>query len=957
MIMPAPLERWQEDLERHFESLASVRASSGLPIFALEHGLSDEELEEISSLLRSRFASGLRLAPHWLLWVIYATERGYNYTGDEYWQSFEEQTSGWEFSDRYKVVPWFNKFQKAYNGVIPSGPWAEHFRIIAWPITHAILPRYLQRQFARALYDLRFRLAGLETPEPAAIGRMLAANAHHASIRFEKFLQQEELTGRIVLALLGEIPAEGEEPIYTTTLMRIVTDLEKVRNAREWLKEAQRIVTDRFKGIGRGTGLPEKRVYTDYDGRVRDRTAPSIRPSLLLRYAGVDTWSVVMEVPDFRSVAAINADIRLFLRGTRCRLNGANDKKPAGWLLSGNRKGILKSWPDPQKPLIEFEQSHATVDHLLESECRISAGPVWLFRIGRDGIAREITGRIVRPGHDYIVATTGALPDFLKGMSLCTVECSGIRSFRISVPADVPAEYIEWLHDLGLQLARTIRVWPAGLPGRGWDGEGSSEWLTTEAPCFGIVHDHPVDGYVLRLNDGVSTVIEAGRVGHPVFVRLPPLPAGTHSLTVKAQRSVYVTEIVSSPPAEGFVELKVREPEPWVPGAASHAGLIVTLDPYEASLDTFWENDLSLTIMGPESHHVTCTVSLESGQGDEIFAEQIDGPMHLPVTPDAWIKRFEQFVKREDCAWRYLEASAGSLTIKGEELGEYVIRFEREVLPVRWALRNDHGKINLRLIDDTGQEESEPTCLFFGMDHPVKVETRVPSELLSGIVVEPPGGLFIARHGEHSNAIVVSAGRTAGGLQGLGVRPVFDDLQNGSIPLSNIFRVLESWRDARLAGVLSDIRRQQVTDGFLAAIYEKICGSKWAWAETAFLENPHARYAIDNLQRIVDWRGGFATELRRNYAIMGDSPAAGSRWFADLTARYGVCSDRKLSEFALRLASEPYWLAHHFSPDLDGLLNQINGNPALLRGARLLALLCANQDREGPATLTPRWQW
>ena len=130
--MSAPLEIWQEQLERHFEALAATRAGSDFPLFALEHDLSNKELDEISTLLRSRLRAGLPLAPHWLVWVVYATERGYTYTGDEYWRSFEEQTLGWDFSDRYKIVPWFTKFRKAYNGVVPSGPWAEHFRIIAW---------------------------------------------------------------------------------------------------------------------------------------------------------------------------------------------------------------------------------------------------------------------------------------------------------------------------------------------------------------------------------------------------------------------------------------------------------------------------------------------------------------------------------------------------------------------------------------------------------------------------------------------------------------------------------------------------------------------------------------------------------------------------------------------------------------------------------------------------------
>ena len=55
------------------------------------------------------------------------------------------------------------------------------------------------------------------------------------------------------------------------------------------------------------------------------------------------------------------------------------------------------------------------------------------------------------------------------------------------------------LTTLGLQVARTIDVWPAGLPGRNWDGEGRSEWLTTETPCFGIAYDHPVDGFDFHL--------------------------------------------------------------------------------------------------------------------------------------------------------------------------------------------------------------------------------------------------------------------------------------------------------------------------------------------------------------------------------------------------------------------------------------------------------------------------
>lgn len=942
--MTGPLEKWQERLERHFETLARARADSGFPIFALEHGLTEQELEQISALLRSRLKARLPLSPHWLLWVIYATERGYSYTGDEYWRSFEEQTPAWEFHDRDRIKPWFKKFQKAYHGVVPSGPWADHFRIIAWPITHAILPRYLQRQFARALYDLRFRLASLATRDPRAIGRLLAANALYASTRFQEFLEQEELTGRIVLALLGAEPSEGKEPIYAPTLRRIIADLEKERRARDWLKEARRVVADRFKGIGRGAGPPPERSRAGS----QERPAPGtphvgLRPNLLLRHAGGGTWSVLLEVPSFRSVAALNADIQSFLQRTRCRLNGGNDFKPTGWLLSGNRKGALRSWPDPARPLIQFERPHPAIDHLLESECRLSPGPIWLLRIGSDGTAREITGRIVRPGRSYIVATNGELPQAHIGMSPCNLDCEGVKSFRLAIPPEVSAETTVWLHQIGLQVARTIRVWPAGLPGRGWDGEGSSEWLTTEAPCFGIAHDHPVESYAICLDNGPEAIIGVGGAGHPVFVRIPPLPAGTHSLSVKARRSPSLSAIAPSPPAEGFIQLSVREPEPWTPGVASHAGLIVTIDPHAPDLDTFWRNEVSLSVIGPEGYAATFTVSLESGDGREILAEQVGPPMDLPVTPDAWRRKFSQFLQREDHAWSYLEAARGTLAIEGETLGRCSLRFEHHAQPLRWVLRHHHGNIILRLVDDSGQEGSKPEAHFYSMERPLKGLRLAPEAVLSGITVAAPGGLFVARHGTHSDTVAVSTGLTGEGLQGLSVRPSFAEALNGSVAVTACFQALEQWRKARLAGFLSTVRSEQVTRGFIEAIYEVLYGSEWKKAETFFRQNPKSQQAIDRLQVAVHTQRGFAAVLRRDHQKIGGDLAKAVSWYKGLAKRYGLDPQRFECKFAFTLAWQPQRLLRTFGAELEPMLASVSRKPALLRGARFLRLITKRQ--------------
>ena len=77
------LEQWQNRVGRHFESLARSRTDSGLHLFALEHGLNDEEIDEVSSLLRFRLNAGLPASPRWLRWVVCAAEEGDGCKGGE----------------------------------------------------------------------------------------------------------------------------------------------------------------------------------------------------------------------------------------------------------------------------------------------------------------------------------------------------------------------------------------------------------------------------------------------------------------------------------------------------------------------------------------------------------------------------------------------------------------------------------------------------------------------------------------------------------------------------------------------------------------------------------------------------------------------------------------------------------------------------------------------------------
>ena len=933
----ATLGEVQQQLHVHFCSLAATREQSGFPIFALEHGLSAEELKRINALLRACHRTRLPLATHWLLWVVYASEVGYGYTGDEYWPSFQKQIPTWQFHDRPRIKGWFTRFQKSYNGVVPSGPWAEQFSNIAWPITHALLPRYLQRQFARQLFDLRFRLALGSSSDMGSIGRLLAAHASHASTRFQQFLEQEELTGQIVVALLREESAGAEELIHPPTLKRIVADLERVRNSREWLNETRRVVSDRFTGIGRGTGRIQPSTSTRAgDSFLRDASRFAIRPHLFLRHNRAGNWSVLLRLKSWRPVAAESTELRSFLDSTRCCLNGASDWKPTGWLLSGDRKGALKRWPDVGTPLIQFERPHPLMDHLLESECRLGSGPTWLFRIGSDGIAHHIGSRTVRPGHEYIVATMGRMPEGLPGSASCTLDCDGVRAIRLAVPTRVPADATARFSEFGLNVARTVQVWPAGLPGRGWDGDGSTEWLTTEHPCFGITPDHQVDAFSFRLNGEPEQTLPTDPHGGATFVRFAPLPAGIHVLTVEAHRSRDLDQAVSTPPAKGFVRLAVREPEPWIPGVASHPGLIVTTDPHDANLDVFWRNKLNLSVTGPEDFAVSLSVSLHAADGREILSEHVHSSMGLPITPDAWRRTFANFLNDEARAWKYLEATSCTLEIKGDSLGACSIRFDHDPSPLRWVMGFRRRETFVRLVDDSGLHDTASDVQFYSMTRPLEAVPLDVDGASAERTVPAPGGLFLARLPAFTDAAVVSSPSRRLDLRDLGVEPIVD-VPEGVPALRNAFTLLGHWHGARQAGFLANARQGQVIRSIVDAIFRTMCGMNWARAEEAFTEQPNSQAALQVLEERVDKRTQFGRILRENLDP-NDSEAVITDCFIAVAARQHVSRDRDLCFFVLRLAGRRLDILS--DPLMETRIAQLADNPALLRGARFVSLLC-----------------
>ncbi|MCF2525398.1 hypothetical protein [Bradyrhizobium sp. G127] len=954
--MSLALDEWQARLETHFADLASARVFTGYPLFALEHGLSEAELSELSALLRARVRhGGHRLSTHWLGWVAYATEFGYGYDGDQYWDSFESETPGWrQYGSRELLKNWFRRFRKDYNGISPTGRWARHFSIISLPITHAILPSYLQQQFAQLLYSLRYTLARSNTSDAASLGKILANSAWNASTRFEQFLQQEALAGQIAIALLqGGESREG--PIYRPTLDKIVKDLEKVRQSREWLKDVRRFVLDRMVGTGRATNLFSSQQLVRSLQSFAGGQPTSVKPSLLLRRTDAKTWAPIMEFPSFAGVAKLNSEFSAFLKTTRCRISGLPDTwLPPAWLLSARQRRVLKNWPDASRLAIEFEKPNPALQNLLVSECRIPKAPFWLFKLARDGIARSIEGMMVRPGLSYVFVSQEPVtvpPDIGTPVDLT---CPDMHAQFLDIPATLSAAQIQSLSSFGLQVCRTIRITPAGLSARNWDGEGNSEWLTTEAPCFSIVHDHPVDKYNIYLNHNLCHSIEGGRAGVPHFLSLPPLTPGKHRLTVRAERVGTFSSAAAlafTRDTEGTIALVVRDPLPWVPGTTLHSGLTVFTDPTDPSLDSIWEGDCDLSVLGPDNRQVTCSISLKDKDGGTLL-DHVVGTLELPVSPNDWHRRWDQSNRDEARAWKYLEARSAILKIDGEELGQYRLPLERETKPVRWVCRAGGHGTSARFFDDTGLE-GEAELTFFSFGQPLIGTACDPEKVVEGFELSGQGGLLVAKHGEHMDCVVGSSKNVAGGLQGLLIEPSTFTVDWPGVP--DVLRRLKYWSEARLAGPLAANRRAYVLRKTTEHFFGNFLGPRWEAAEHAFASDADSSQKLKTLREAIGGNTSFGFLLGEQISKFTSSDKPNVTAFFQLAARYGITADKELCEFALRFASAP-WVAMEKYGDRFSPLAQSTGQP-LLRAARMLSVFAMTHDQVRTYSFAPRWTW
>ena len=915
-------------LDAHFRALSEARAALDPtpPVFALEHDLGETDLQLLKSSVRTVVSWGLQ-ARHrrlWLSFVVYAAEHGYDYVGDKYWPPFEADTPGWQYDHRTWLKNQFIKFADAYGGARPTGAFAGKFPIIAWPITHAVLPTYLQRQLAQLLYEFQTALSTALLNNPAELGSRLEVRARGYTERFRIFCRNTELLGHVAAALLAG--DEVESPyLIRSTLERIVEGLSREQQSRHWLASARQSASKvRSSGFKQPTGVRSS-------GPDSSRLPRATDPRFFLRFLG-GAWNAYAEMPDLTVLSTRLPHVYDELARCRAEVNGVRKKLATGRLVHGGQEVRFESWPDPGKPFIRLEAGSAPVNKVIADQCVMTSGPWWLFKRQGSGLATEIKGRFLRPGHSYVligVSGTPALP--LSWSKPAVVNVSGVKAYQLDLPDHITDADVAILDAQGLSALPGIAIRPVGVVASAWDGEGAVEWLAGEPGIIGIRSELLLTRCLLTVADE-SFFIDWPTGQTELLLAMDGLDVGTHEVSVRLFGAG--DQELSS----GSLIVTIRDPQVRPESATPGEGIRVLASPARPTLAELWEEDASVVIDGPIGSDAELQVALRATEGAELTA--LHRRVELPVDEQAWAGIVKAVRAERQFKDHYEDAESCILTVARDGVGFASLSCERGFVPLRWRFKRErNGNVTAILADRTGGGATHVD--FFAVESPLVAVGHDPH---TPIHLPVRGGLLRASSDE-AEAVVISPTNPNTLLTTRLGRAV---VHFGALSPAEVVELAKGyrlWAQAELPPDPFAVYEQQIAmDAIARAIPVMLCGKHWADLEHQ-LES--ASDPADYLNQMQDLMGISEVHKALGNAIARNlykwlSPSTLLLGFNEVIAPAltdnGVKNQPTAARFLLTLAGRPGYILDWPKSERDYLLERIVTSPVLLRAARFAVL-------------------
>jgi hypothetical protein len=268
MPVDTNLKDCHKSLGDRFRQLSVDR--SGLPVFAIEHGLDAGALQ----VLRRQVSRQLEIDPNlvgvswgvsYLPLVVLAAEVGYRYrgTGTDFWPLLTQDLD----LDPRSISPvnlsqLFELGHRNFGLARPGdSPWEQHFPHISWPIGNAAVPLEVQGPLASAL---RAAVRAGISPEnkDTLLGYVRNLASGQSGRRFENWLQRSDLS-REVMARLLDPAADGW--LTETFVRRLDADVRRDVESRRAIGEARRLTARKS---GRQAEVPASRFLVALDGDI-----------------------------------------------------------------------------------------------------------------------------------------------------------------------------------------------------------------------------------------------------------------------------------------------------------------------------------------------------------------------------------------------------------------------------------------------------------------------------------------------------------------------------------------------------------------------------------------------------------------------------------------------------------------------------------------------------------------
>lgn len=371
-----------------FRQLASAR--SGLPVFAIEHGLEPAAL----AVIRRQVARQLEVDPDlgsvswgmcYLPLIVIASEVGYRYrgTGTDFWPLLAQDLN----LDPRSIPPvqlsrLFELSHRTYGLARPGeSAWEQHFPHIAWPIGNAAVPLEVQGPLAHALRAaVRSGISYESKDSLHDYVRNIASG--QSGRRFENWLQRSDLSGEVMTRLLDPA-ADGW--LADTFVRRVDADVRRDVESRRAINEARRLTSRRS---GRQANIPASRFSIALDGDLVTRI--SVRGPILtaeLRDQVISTLRIQRDVLGTTTSREF-IQLRLFLAGGELDI-GMTADWPEMPLRRGD--GITNTSPQATQ-LLEGLQPDKAEFFQLEADGRSAVALLPGEQVAQDSIIVRIRG-------------------------------------------------------------------------------------------------------------------------------------------------------------------------------------------------------------------------------------------------------------------------------------------------------------------------------------------------------------------------------------------------------------------------------------------------------------------------------------------------------------------------------------------------------------------------------------